>query len=139
MQFHCLRVYLIVVTVVVSLRYLFPRVSGKSWCPSSFACFPSKTGQQPVLLGRWWIGFSPTLFLESLSSCHFMLNMDGKGSPDLTYYVYPDLKCKCSFLMETWVGQHLIKFYRTQTWCWVLNLHLLALYILILKQDFPWI
>lgn len=91
-----------------------PKGRGKAYCPTSFACFPSKTGQQPVLLGGWWIGCSPTLFLESLFSYHFMLNMDGKGSPDLTSDVYPALKCNCSFLMETWVEQYLIEFYRTE-------------------------
>lgn len=38
-----------------------------------------------------WMLTSP-LFLESLSSYHFMLNMDGKGSPNLTFCVYPALK-----------------------------------------------
>lgn len=110
---------------MVNPGYLFLRVRSKSSCFTPYVCFPFRTGQQPVLPGGWWIGIlTSPLFLESLSSYHFTLNMDGKGSPNLTFCVYAALKCKCSFLMEDWMEQYLIEPYGVETCCWVFSMSL---------------
>ena len=117
--------------------FSLPQGRGNSHCLTLFAGLLSETGQQP---GSWRLVNELDTHQSSVFGKPIFLSLHVKyGWKRLSWSNLLCLSSKCSFLMKTGVEQYLIKFCRTKAWCWVLNLLLLLLSIVILKQDLLWI